>query len=102
MTKRSVKERYQNEQRNRSTLWRRRIKPPYDCSFCGQPHAIWVKCEKIESVETNGEEKRFFFQYKFTVWCQYGCFKKSFTRRSTIYKPVDAYCEAVDQLRKEA
>jgi len=77
------------------------MKPPYDCPFCGKPRAIWIRCEKVESAEEVEGKKRFFLQYEFIVWCQYGCFKTSFTRQSTIYKPVDAYCEAVDELHKE-
>lgn len=102
MTKRSVKERHLQQQKHRYVRWRDRIKPPYTCPICFHPSSIRVKKQKIKRVEESNNKKEFFLEFEFTVWCERGCFKTTITHSSTIYEPVDAYCEALDQIRVSA
>jgi len=85
----------------RQSRWRNRLKPPYLCPVCFIERAVHVKKEKLlQTIETDGR-KETITEYKFLIYCQYGCFRTIFTYSSELSEPVDAYCALVDNILKE-
>ena len=102
MGKRSLQKIELDDYFRRLKKWRDRLKPPYLCPICFLERAVHVKKEEITKILTIDGQKKFIQAFKFEVYCQYGCFRKSFSYESSLYDPVDVYCEVVDTILKRS